>query len=784
MIRNYFIVALRNLSRNKSSAIINVLGLSLGITACVIIFLLVTYELSFDKFHHNYKDTYRIVSSVNNNGEIMQSSVTPYPFAQAFRNDFPDIPLVTQIAYEGEMLVRKGSEKVIVDNILFADSLFFKVFDFKVISGNPGHSLGEPAKVFITKSVAERLFPDGRFTSIKLHNILEAEVAGVIDDAPPNSHFSFSMIISMPSLSKDFIGGLPIDQWSLRRTGMTYVVLPKSRSINEIESRLTSFVQKYYSQDEASRMKLSLQPLSDIHFNRALFILALACINFIHLATAMAITKSKEVGIRKTLGARRSHIASYFLGETFILTLISLLISLCATELILRWFNAFFDKTLELDIFQNPFLILFVGILLVVLPLIAGLYPAVIISKYNPVIVLKNRASGKEGSFVRRALVVFQFAIAQILIISTLIIGAQMDYFYSKPLGFDKSAVINVKLPVNNPSVLGTLRTQLESNPNIQSVSFCSGAPTSPNNFSTHYFLTERGKEHLINGVRCKPVDVHYLATYGLKMKAGRWFTEADAKVNVFNGDLKTQPFAYIVNETCMRQLGFSDPEQILGKRITTGVMDIEGDVVGVVEDFHVNSLHSPVDPAILFNFPFLYYEVAIKLDNHNIPETLSLVEKIWQQNFPDHYFEFEFLDEFLARQYRHEERQFTLSKVFSGVAIFIACLGLYGLISFMTVQRVKEIGIRKVLGASVTSIVSLFSKEFVTLILVAFVPAAPVAWYMMENWLQEFQFRINIPVSMFALAIVSTLFIALVTVSYRAIRAAIANPVNSLRNE
>jgi putative ABC transport system permease protein len=815
MIRNYLVITLRNFLRNKNYTLINILGLSIGITACIVIFLIIRYELAFDKFHSKYNSIYRIVQTSRNASGDEFGANTPYPVAKAFRNDFPEIPLVTAMHYQDEVLVKSGTDKQLVENILFADSLFFEVFDFKVLSGNPRQDLGEPGKVFLVKSLADKLLRGNPNATIKIDGRLELDVAGIIEDPPASSHINFSMIVSMPSFTGDFIGGLPIDQWGMSAGGLVYLALPQNISSQSVNERLKAFIAKYQNKEESEKKTYSLQPLKEIHFDQqylgnpgdkansdyadlmimsilGLFILVIACINFVNLATALAVKKSKEIGIRKTLGAKRGQLTAYFLGETFLITVLSVLISLVATEWLLTWLRQFLEKQIELNVFTDPFLLIFLVVLVCITTIFSGFYPAVILSGFNPIAVLKNKlgAQGSSGAGVRKVLVLFQFTIAQMLIIGTLIIADQMQYFRDKPLGFEEESVINIPLPENKSEQLQSLRARLETNPDIQHISFSLGAPTSDNEFGTGYFLTEKGKTERYN-IGVKPVDRHYLETYGIKLKKGRWFTEADelaSHVRENLGDNQSTgvkpKYVYILNESAARRLGFNDPEEIVGKNITTGVNNTDAEVVGVVEDFHVSSLHDVIEPVVLINFPFFYYDAGLKVNTENLPKTIKFIETQWSEVYPEYHFEYQFLDEHLARLYRNDQRTFTMFKVFAGVSIFIGCLGLYGLISFMANQKLREIGIRKVMGASVSNIVLLFSKEFVKLIVLAFFIAAPVAWYFMDQWLSGFAYRIPIHWAVFAISIFSTLFIALSTVSYRAIRAATINPVETLRTE
>lgn len=806
MIKNYLLITFRNFIRNKNYTLINVLGLSVGVTACIIIYLLINYELSFDKFNTKYDRIYRIVQQSTSTSGVDYGSTVPYPLIAAFRNDFPEVQTATGMHYQEDVLMKIGTTKQRVKSVVFADSLFFDVFDYKVLSGNPKVELGEPGKVFLTKSLAEKIMQGRDHLTITLDNQMELEVVGIIADPPATSHISFDMIVSYPSLTPEFLNGLPLTEWSMTVSGYSYFVLPDDMTSKSIDERLIPFIKKYRT-DEAGKHAFVTQPLRDVHFNKeyteqpgpvntdinnlitmgvlGIFILAIACINFVNLATALAIKKSKEIGIRKTLGAKRGQLTFYFLGETFIIILISILISLCITEWSLRWINVFLEKKLEMNLFSNPSLALFLLGMTLLATALSGFYPAIILSGYSPVAVLKNKmaAQGGSGAGVRKVLVVFQFIIAQVLIIGTLIVADQMDYFRNKPLGFEKNAIINVNIPDNKPEVMESFRTRLDGIAGVGTVSFSLGGPTSDNNFGTGSFLTEKGKDEIFT-ISVKPVDRFYKEVYGLQLKAGRWFTEAEEK-STANAVLKDdRRYVYIVNEAYVRKLGYSNPEEAIGKFISTGVNNISAEIVGVVADFHTTSLHEEIIPTVLLNFPYFYYDAGIQISSTSFSEVVKEIGNAFDAVYPEYEFRYEFLDQHLAKLYRQDERTFTLFKIFSGVSIFIGCLGLYGLISFMANQKLKEVGIRKVMGASSGSIVALFSKEFVKLIVIAFVIAAPLTWYFMREWLSGFAYRTSIQWTDFVIGIVATLIIALGTVSYRAIRSAVSNPVDVLRTE
>ena len=806
MLKNYLITAFRNFFKNRNYTFINMTGLTVGIASCLVIFLVITYDLKFDRFHANYDRIYRVVVDSKTGPDMVHSAVLPYPFVSGFRNDFPDVPLVTQIHLQSESMVRIGEDKHMIEDIVFADSLFFEVFDFKVLSGNPKEALGKPGKVFLTRSMAEKFLQQDASPSMRIDNLVDIELAGIVEDPPPTSHLQFSMIVSYSSFSGDFIGGFPLDHWGLSASAFCYLVLPEDNTVASIDDRFKEFVKKYHDTEEGDTRAYSLQPLKDIHFDEtytggadhirmselvllgvlAAFIITIACINFVNLATALAVRKSKEIGVRKTLGAGRTQITSYFVGETLLLTVIAAVVSLCIIEWILPWINAFLERKLDLDLLADPSLVIFLLVLIVVVTLLSGLYPAAILARYNPVTVLKNRMT-KQGSssiHLRKVLVVFQFTVAQVLIMATLIISDQMAYFKNKPLGFDKEAVITVPMPDNSGTLLESFRARVENHPGIQSLSFSVGAPTSDSDVGTGYGFPDTGREERY-GVNLKLTDRHYLETYGLKLKAGRWFTESDEKKATEEGvPEKEREYVYILNESAVKRLGMHDPEEIIGRQLISGLYDIKAEVVGVVEDFHVASFHEKIDPVILTNFPGFYYSAGIKVKPDNFRETLAFIKEQWTTLYPEYYFDYEFLDDHLASLYRQEERTFTLFKIFAGISIFIGCLGLYGLISFMANQKVKEVGIRKVMGASVPDIMVLFSKEFVFLIFIAFVLATPLAWYFMDKWLEGFVYHVNVSWLSFLAGLVATVVIALLTVGYRSVRAATSNPVDALRTE
>ncbi len=806
MLKNYFTIALRGLARNKVYAFINIAGLALGITTCLVIFLIIKYELSYDTTFSKADNIYRITNHTSSASGEERSSVTPYPLGRALKHDFPEI-ISTQIHFQYKSLVTINDEKSYVDNIVFADSSFFDVFDFEVLSGNPKVDLAKPGSVFLTEEMAGKLLKNGA-THIRLDNLIDLEVVGIIKKPSTPSHIALNMVASWATLTPEIAGkylGFTLDEWGLNSSGFTYVVLPPDGSKENLENNFPSFIKKYYSVEQAGRQRYLLQPLRDIHFSTeytenpgsastsnsvlivlgfiSLFILVIACVNFINLSTALSLRKAKEVGVRKSLGAQQGQLALQYVSEAFLLTLVATILSVGIAEWVAPVVGSFLEKDIAVNLFGNATVIFFLLAIVVFTGILSGLYPAWILSRFSPVDALKSKISYQPNASVsvRKSLVVLQFFIAQVLIICTLVVSSQLSFFRNKSLGFVKEALINVSLPDNKPELLESFRNRLAGNANILNTSYSLGAPIADNNFGTSMWLPDKPDDRYSVGI--KPVDLHYMEVYGLQMVAGRWFHESEVKMagTTSKGDPQ---LTFVVNETTVKTLGFVSPEGILGKNITTGLNRSTGPVVGVVKDFHTASLRNKLNPVILVSYPAYYYDAGIKVDATNIPATMKFIEDTWSQLYPDYIFQSTFLDQYVDRLYRQEDKMFKLFEVFAGIAIFIGCLGLYGLASFLANQKTKEVAIRKTLGASVGQIITLFSKEFIFLVILAFVFAAPVAWYAMNQWLQEFAYKVDMGWIVFFSGIAFTLIISFATVGYRSLRAAVANPVDALKSE
>jgi putative ABC transport system permease protein len=800
MLKNYFTIAFRSLLRNKSYTLINIVGLSLGITTCLVIFLLIRHETGFDHFHADLNRIYRVVRESSSSNGVDKSHVVPYPFGEAMRNDFSELKNITQIHYHEDALITIGSEKLNVKSLVFADSMFFDVFSFEALSGNPKKDLAQPGKVFLSEAFANSLLQKD-VKHFKVNNMLDLEVAGIIKTPPSATHIKFEMVVSYPSLTSEFFG-FPLDQWGMSSSAFTYVKLPEGVRKETVEKRFPAFVKKYYEPEEAAQQAYFLRPLSTSHFDMeygenpgtaatsisvvyvlaliGLFLLVVGCVNFINLSTALSVKKSKEVGVRKTLGAQQSQLAFQYLSEAFMITTVAAVLSVIIAQVVSPLVGDFLGKTITLDFFHNVPVMIFLAGLVVVTSLFSGFYPALVLSRFNPVKALKSKItdSGSASAVLRKSLVVFQFFIAQVLIICTLVVATQLDFFRHAQMGFNKESVVNVVLPDNDPAVLETFYNKLAANSNIVDVSMAVGSPITTDGINTHLQLSDKGREDQ-HDISLKIADTHYKNVYGIELLAGTWFPASEDKQPL---TAKVRP--YVLTASAAKALGFANPKDAIGKNVTSGLYDISGPVIGVMKDFNTASLKSEINPVALIPFSKFYFDAGIKISGNNVPETLRFIETAWQQSFPDHLFQYTFLDEYVAKLYADEARMFTLFQIFAGIAILICCLGLYGLASFMANQKIKEVAIRKTLGASVAHIVGLFSREFVVLVVLAFVIAAPAAAYAMMYWLETFAYRVPLTWHVFAIGMASTLLIAFGTVGYRSLRAALSNPVQALKSE
>ena len=794
MIKNYFKTAWRALSRHKAYGIINVLGLTLGIVSCLVIFLVVKYELGYDKFHKKADRIYRVTLNAIDFNPCVSMAVVP-----ALRNDFPELEAVSQVWFSESALVTIGQHTRFDEkNIAFADQYFTSIFDYVWLEGNAKTALAAPNAVVLTESIARKYFGEKEAMGqvINLEKQLDLIVTGIIKDVPGNTHLPFNFLVSFETVRKEQEkrGALSQFYW-ISNGSFAYIVTRKNYPVGQLQKRIKPFIAKNCGNDIAKEANLLLQPLTDIHFDQrylnntisyttsretyqalsivAVFIIIIACINFINLATAQGIRRAKEVGVRKVLGSSRAQLISQFLGETGLMVIIAVVLALLFTSLFLSSFASWLDIKIGTGQLLQTSVIMLLGGLTVTVILLAGLYPAIVQSSFKPVDTLKSKASlSIRGLTLRKSLVIVQFAISQIMIAGTLVVAYQMDFFQNRNLGFNKEAVLTFGIP--DKAKTEVLKQQLLNNPGVKQLSFSSGAPVQASSF-TSFTSPEAGitKDDV---TEIKFIDEKYADMFELKMLSG----EKIRKIQTTENDTL---YNVVVNETMIHKIGVQDPQKAIGKHVI-----LNGNwyctIVGVVEDFQSESKHKKIRPCALIYRPDIFYMTSVRLQTTNMRKTISDIDKTWTALFPDNLFNYEFLDDHIANWYRQEQKQYIAFKLFSGIAILIGCLGLYGLVAFAAAQRTKEVGIRKVLGASLNDIVYLFSKEFILLIVIAFLIAAPVAYYTMHSWLEGFAYKINIGPGIFITAIVTSFIIAGSTIAYQAIRAGRVNPVKSLRTE
>jgi putative ABC transport system permease protein len=794
MFRNYLKVAGRNAIKHKFYATINVLGLAIGMTCCLLIFLYVNQELSYDSFHTKSDRIYRLVTDIKTPTEIIFEGITSTPMAAYMKADFPEVEDMVRID-DAQFLLRRGDEVFQEDNAMLADSTFFNVFSFNLLRGNPETALKAPYSLVLTEDAAKKYFgdEDPMGQRIILENEYDATVTGVMPNIPENSSFDFEVLISMSTRLEDAAPQLN-EQWG-NFTNTAYVLLTEQTNPQTLERKLPDFLSNYISENdrnEGMNYTLFLEPLSEVYFSDrggfktgnitnvkifsiiAVFILLIACINFMNLATARATERAKEVGIRKVVGAIRRQLTTQFLFESVLLSLIAVLLAILLSELLLPTFNQLAGKTVADSIFQNfYYLPAFIGIALVV-GLLAGIYPALVLSRFKSAAILKGRfSSSQSGVALRKALVVTQFAMSIILIIGTAVVYVQLDYMRNQSLGFKKDQMLVIDFR-NDGAVqekIETFKQQLANHPQVQSVSASSSVP-GRNNSHAYSEIENLTGDMQPSNVNLFYVDDEFLKLYQMEPAAGRLFSEE------FTADSS----ALVVNEALVASYGYAEPEDIIGKQFSQ--WGVEGEIVGVIKDYHFRSLQQEIEPmTIRLDDTFTRY-LSLAINSDDIPATLAALEETWQNLAPQRPFEFFFLDESFDQQYRAEVRFGQLFLYFAGLAIFIACLGLLGLISYTIVQRTREIGVRKVLGATESSIVRLLSKDFLMLILIAFVIATPIAWYTLQQWLADFPYRTPMPWWVFALAGLTATFIAMLTVSFQSVKAAVSNPVDALRSD
>ena len=799
MIKNYLKTAFRNLGRRKVNSIVNISGLAVGFAAFLLIFLVIQYEQSFDTFHAKKDRIYRVVRIGTNSAKREYRTGVAMPVTASLRAEFPQVANAAAIAadWNVQVIIPAANGSAIKkfkegSGLFFAEPQFFKIFDFGLAAGNIKDALNAPNTALLTKEIAAKYFGDwetavGKTLKMDGQNI---KVTGILNEIPANTDFPIKGVLSYETM-RNYVD---FNSWgNLNDYNQCIVELASNQTKEQFDNLLLGFTDKHIKPINPSYY-LGLQSLSDIHFDSrfenfsghtfskdlifalgaiGIFLLVIAGVNFINLTTAQAINRAKEVGVRKVLGGNRLQLMMQFFGETGITCLLALIVAACIVLIFIPAINNLLDIHISVAVLYSGKVLLFMLLALGLVTAFSGFYPALVLSGFKSVTVLKGSsgADRQTGISFRRGLVVFQFVMAQTLIIATLVVASQMEYFRNADLGFNKTAIINAGFPNDSLIIkkMESLRNDLLKLPGIQNFSYSMASPAGGGYYTDLRKPENQGTapEMVTN---FNEADTGFFNLYHLQFAAGRIYHASDTMREL------------VVNETVVKKLGLSNAQAAIGK-----MMKINGKtlpIVGVVKDFHVNSLRDPIVPVAMSTMKSGYGLVNIKINLSRATTIIPAMETIWNRYFPEYTFGYNFLDQSIADSYKQENQLSKLYKIFSGIAIFISCLGLYGLISFMAVQRKKEIGIRKVLGAPVIDIVVMLSKEFTILIIIAFLIATPVAWYFMHQWLQQYTYRIMIGIWFFVATIAGSLIIAWLTVGYTAIRAALANPVSSLRTE
>lgn len=793
MLNNYFKTTWRALLKQKLFSLINIFGLAVGLAVTLLILLYLQAELSYDKSFARGEQIYRVLrkSEVNEKGYLI--GITSGPYAPALKNDLPESIRDALRVLPSDGLVKYAKRSFMEKKFFLADENFFKFFSYPLAQGDPATALANPNGVILTAVMARKYFgaedPMGKV--LRVDDRYDFTVTGVLAENLGRTHLDFDFVASLKNFERETWFN---DWWS--NSFLTYVLIDNPQEAQRVEARLPAFIDKYLGEDfkrNGRRIDLALQPLADVYFQKdiryeqgvrhgdkqavyifgviAFFILMIACVNYMNLTTARAGRRAREIGVRKVLGAHRSRLILQFLGESFLMTSLAVILALAANELLLPWFNADFGLDLEMHL-ADPLVFGALFCLLFVVALLAGSYPAFLLSGFLPARVLKGRFSQQAADvFIRKGLVIFQFSISAALIIATLLIGKQLEFMRQKDLGFHAEQVLLV--PINNSEMRRQQEIFLERVRQERGIVSATAISGYPGGFHDAMSFAISGKEENVR-MRTVYTDFDYAETLGLEIVAGRNF------LREFVTD-KTQ--AALLNETAVKMLGWTN-EEALGKEMRRTMFDTTRyHVVGVVRDFHFSSLKEAIDPLFISMRPFANV-FALKVEPANLPAAIAHAQKHWETLSPAYPFEFTFLDETFFQLYQQEQRESRLFAIFAVIAIVIACLGIFALASYAAEERTKEIGIRKVLGASVSNVFNLLSKEFMRLVAIANVVAWPFAWLAMNNWLEDFAYRTTMDWQLFALAGGLVLLIALLTVSAQTLKAALANPVESLRYE
>ena len=811
MIRNYFKTAFRTLLKNKGFTILNVLGLSLGLASCLLITFYVVDELSYDRYNTNTNRIYRVNEDLKLGENNVLYAVCMPPLADALKNDFPYVEDAIRIKNAGSAHVRKGTINILENRLAFADPSLFNVFTLLMINGSPSTALKEPNSVVLTETTAKKYFnsTDVVGKTLTFDNNSVYKVTGVIKDIPQQSHFNFDFFISMSSFADS-----KSTEW-LRSDYNTYVLFKDAADHKKLEAALPAFLNKYSGKQMQEQLKksiaqfekdgsffrLNLTALADIHLHSkrtgelgpnspaqyvyifsaiALFILIIACVNFMNLSTARSSNRAREVGVRKVLGSSRKYLVLQFLTESMLVTLVATVIAFFAALALLPAFNQLAGKNIVIGPQTFAWLIPALLFIVLIVGMLAGSYPAFFLSAFRPIDVLKGKLSGGfKGGGLRNFLVVFQFSISIFLIIGTLVIYKQLNYIQTKDLGYNRNQVLIVKntFEMTGSNTAKVFKQEVKQLPGVANATLTGFLPTANARSTSIFFKDASFDQKKALFPQTWSIDEDYINTLGMKMDIGR----------SFSSQVLADSSAIIINQAAADFLGLKDPINKILYRSNGGKQEVSNSktyhIIGIVKDFNFNSLHDAISPVVLTFSPDAR-ALSVRLTTNDVPAVLAGIQDKWKQLSPGVKMDYSFMDQDFDAIYHAEQREGAISIVFTSLAIIIACLGLFGLAAYAAEQRTKEIGIRKVLGARVSTIAAMLSADFVKLVFVAIVISLPLGWYLMNKWLQDFAYRINIQWWILPLAAFLAIFIALITVSFQSIKAAMVNPIKSLHSE
>ena len=794
MIRNYFKTAFRHLQKNKLYAIVNVLGLAIGVTSCILIGIYIWHELSYDRFHKNKDRIVRVTWEYNFGDAETKTATTGTKVGPQFQRSFPEVESFVRLM-KYPRVIAYGENLFEEKNFVYADSSFFSIFSFPLIKGNAATALSEPDKIVITESMAKKYFgmedPMGKI--VKVGNTKDFIISGVAADVPGNSQIVFDFIASFSSLN-----AAKTEKWN-EANYITYLLLQPGAKISTLQEKVTSYSAKVSKEEMQAQgnnyMTYHLEPLKSVHLYSsldglepnsnilyiyilgavAILILLIACVNYTNLSTAQSAGRTTEIAMRKVMGAQRKHVFNQFIIESFLVTFIAVLLSIGLTAIMLPFFNQLTGKELELEFLLNPVFIFSLIILSVVVAFTAGYYPAFVLSGSKLIRILKSNFQFTGSGTLRKSLIVFQFIVSIFLIISTIVILQQLSYISNKEAGYNKESVLVLPADAKALEQYDDFKAALVNVPGVRSVA---GAYESPIHIGWGDGLTGGNDKRNIT-INALPVDESFISTMELKIIAGTDFTYADVQQFDTSNNGNNLRYTFMLNESAVQALGWT-PQEAIGKTVEKGR---EGIVKAVVKDFHFRSFHEPISPLVIFLDRRLVGSLFIRISG-NTAGVLSALEKTWKQRLPHRPFEYSFLDESYHALYNSEQQTAKVFTTFSTLAVLLACLGLFALTAYTMAQRRKEIGIRKILGANIPDILGLVSKDFLKLVIIAFFIAIPFSWYAAHSWLNNFVYKTEINWWIFIFSGVIIILIAFITISLQAIKTAIKNPVKNLRNE